>query len=156
MITKSLFTAATLAVSFAALANGALAKNIIINQSPISICKQLGTCPPPVVINQSPEPICKTLGTCPPPVILPLPPAPMPKHPSGPIIVINGGGDGYYDGISCGEGRQIVRENGFRQVRPLKCFGATFTYSAKQFGRLVRVKLNMDGDIIRVSRLVSY
>lgn len=161
MITKSIILAATLAVTFGTLTTGASAKTVIFNKSPMSICKQLGTCPPPVVINKQPGSICETLGTCPPPVVVVTPTPPMPKHPSGPIIVINGGdggygGGGYNDGISCREGRQIVRESGFRQVHALKCYGSTYTYSAKKLGRLVKVRLNMDGDIVGVIRLASY
>lgn len=49
--------------------------------------------------------------------------------------------DDEQDQISCREGRQIVRDMAFRQVRPVKCEGSVYRYRAIKRGRawLVRV-----------------
>lgn len=49
--------------------------------------------------------------------------------------------DDEQDQISCREGRQIVRDMAFRQVRPVKCEGSIYRYRALKRGRpwLVRV-----------------
>ena len=45
------------------------------------------------------------------------------------------------DQISCREGKQIVRNRAFRQVRPVKCYGSIYRYQALKAGRpwIVRV-----------------
>jgi hypothetical protein len=69
----------------------------------------------------------------------------------------HGHGHGHWDnqddyGISCGEGRSIVRQNGFRHVRAMDCSGDVFVYSAKSnHGRRAIVSVNMDGEIDDVS-----
>ena len=82
-------------------------------------------------------------------------PAPAPQ-PSGSGIDVNvdlGGGYGndYNDGISCGEGRSIVRHSGFRKVRALDCSSDVFTYSAKKHNQFFKVFVNTDGNIVHVS-----
>jgi hypothetical protein len=49
---------------------------------------------------------------------------------------------GYY-GISCREGRHIVRHAGFRRVRAIDCRGRTFAYVGRRHG---------ESHVIRVSR----
>jgi hypothetical protein len=46
------------------------------------------------------------------------------------------------DQISCWEGRQIVRERNFRQVRPIKCQGTIYRYRAIKRGRPWLVRVN--------------
>jgi len=44
--------------------------------------------------------------------------------------------------ISCGEAKQIVRENGFRNVRTRECEGRTYTFTAMKRGHRVLVFVN--------------
>ena len=44
--------------------------------------------------------------------------------------------------ISCGEARQIVRENGFRKVATRECEGRTYTFSAMRHGHPILVFVN--------------
>jgi hypothetical protein len=53
--------------------------------------------------------------------------------------------------ISCGEGRRIVRQSGFRRVRAIDCSGNTYRYNASSRDGRVTVLVNMDGDIVRVN-----
>lgn len=46
------------------------------------------------------------------------------------------------DQISCREGKQILRERAFRQVRPVKCYGTIYRYQALKGGRPWIVRLN--------------
>lgn len=82
-------------------------------------------------------------------------PAPAPQ-PSSPVIDVSSGG-GYDNsnnaGISCGEGRSIVRHSGFRKVHVMDCSNDVFTYSAKKYNQPVKVFVNMDGNIVHVSNL---
>jgi hypothetical protein len=48
----------------------------------------------------------------------------------------------YRDRISCGEARQIVRENGYRNVSIIKCSGRTYTFNTTRQGRDVVVYVN--------------
>jgi len=52
--------------------------------------------------------------------------------------------DDYDDGdyISCWEGRRIVRQNGFRQVRPTRCRGDVYRYQAIKRYRLWSVRVS--------------
>lgn len=45
-------------------------------------------------------------------------------------------------GISCGEGRELLRERGFRRVRTVECQGRTFTYVGFRYGDTFRVLVN--------------
>jgi hypothetical protein len=60
-------------------------------------------------------------------------------------------GGGY--GISCGKGRKIVKWAGFYNVNPMSCGGPVFIYEAWKAGNPYKVKVNMDGDIIKVKPL---
>ena len=55
------------------------------------------------------------------------------------------------DGISCGEGRSIVRHSGFRKVHAIDCSSDVFTYSAKKHDQSFKVFVNSDGYIVHVS-----
>lgn len=41
--------------------------------------------------------------------------------------------------VSCGEGRAIVRDHGFRRVRTMECRGRTFTYLGRRHGDTFKV-----------------
>jgi hypothetical protein len=96
---------------------------------------------PPVVVVQNPPLI----------VVDPIRPPVEPPHQNWPRD--NGQWDNQDQyGISCGEGRSIVRHNGFRRVRAIECSGDVFQYSAfsRRNGRAT-VSVNMDGDIVKVN-----
>ncbi len=113
----------------------------------------------PVVV-APPRPLPPTVVVQNPPTVIVDPVRPQPLEPphrqpqSGPW-----GGvwvDVNNDGISCAEGRAIVRQEGYRQVRAVDCSGEIYRYNAysRSEGR-VTVLVNMDGDIIRVNRWAS-
>jgi hypothetical protein len=53
--------------------------------------------------------------------------------------------------ISCGEGRRIVRSNGFRNVRPVECNGRAFTYLGQRRGEAYEVRISaLDGRILGI------
>lgn len=143
MNTKLIFGAAAIAASMSAAASMATAKPLFIN--PAINCAITNTCPPPKPIFVPVKPI-KILP-------LPMPPAPKPQGPNFNVNLDLGGGysDDYSDGISCGEGRSIVRHHGFRRVHAVDCSGDTFTYEARKHGQLFDVDVNMDGDIVDIS-----
>ena len=61
------------------------------------------------------------------------------------------------DQISCWEGRQIVRNRAFRQVRPIKCYGTIYRYQARKGGRPWVVRLNSySGRIVSARPLGGY
>jgi hypothetical protein len=54
-------------------------------------------------------------------------------------------------GISCENGRDEVRDSGFRKVRAVDCSGRHFTYKARRHGDTFIVKVSRrNGDIISV------
>jgi hypothetical protein len=58
-----------------------------------------------------------------------------------------------YYGISCEEGRQQVRDEGFRKVRAIDCGGRRYTYRARQGGNRYIVKVSRrSGEIISVQQ----
>lgn len=92
-----------------------------------------------------------------PPVIISAPaPTPAPQ-PSGSAIDANVDPGDYENnnhyGISCGEGRSIVRHSGFRKVHAMDCSSDVFTYSAKKHDQLFKVYVNAKGYIVHVSNL---
>ena len=140
MNTKTIFAAATVAVSLVTFSTLATAKPILITN-----CVITNTCTPilkPIYIPN--KPILN-------PIILPLPMPPQPKSPDFNIDVNLGGGGNYNDGISCGEGRSIVRHRGYKKVHAIDCSGDTFTYAARKHGQLFEVDVNMNGIIVDVS-----
>jgi hypothetical protein len=44
-----------------------------------------------------------------------------------------------FRGIDCREGRLLVQGHGFYRVNPLECQGLTFTYIARENGKMIRV-----------------
>ncbi len=58
--------------------------------------------------------------------------------------------DDDYDYISCSEGRRIVRDYGFRQVRPIRCGDEIYRYRAVKRYQLWSVKVSA-----RSGRIVS-
>lgn len=58
----------------------------------------------------------------------------------------------YDSGVSCDEGRNAVREAGFRNVRAYDCSAPTYGYKATRRGETFRVKVSYSGDIISVRR----
>ena len=61
------------------------------------------------------------------------------------------------DQISCWEGKQIVRNRAFRQVRPVKCYGSIYRYQARKDGRPWIVRLNsFSGRIVSARPLGGY
>lgn len=56
---------------------------------------------------------------------------------------------GYGYRVSCGEGRQIVRDNGFKRVQTMECEGRNYTYAGSRRGIPFRIVLNSrSGDIV--------
>lgn len=61
------------------------------------------------------------------------------------------------DQVSCWEGKQIVRNRAFRQVRPVKCHGTIYRYQALKAGRPWIVRLNsFSGRIVSARPLGGY
>ena len=85
----------------------------------------------------------------------PPPPPPPRRHP---VYVPDYSWDdpGYdegYDRLSCGEGRQIVRQSGWRGVRAIECDGQNYKYSGFRRGdRWIVVLDSRTGTIIRRNR----
>jgi len=58
------------------------------------------------------------------------------------------------DRISCGQGKRVVRDSGYRNVRTLECRGSTYTYRAKRGSRTYNVSVDaFDGFISGRNRL---
>ncbi len=55
-----------------------------------------------------------------------------------------------YYGVSCGDGRDIVREAGFRRVTAFDCSAPTYGYKAWRDGDLYKVNVSYNGRIISV------
>lgn len=57
-------------------------------------------------------------------------------------------------GVSCFEGKQIVRSAGFRKVQPKDCSGRRFSYFARKHGDSFIVRVSRKtGNIISVSEV---
>jgi hypothetical protein len=52
------------------------------------------------------------------------------------------------EGISCGEGRRIARQRGFRHVRAMDCSGEEYLYHATKRGKGYEVTINSLGRIV--------
>jgi hypothetical protein len=71
-----------------------------------------------------------------------------PHHPRRPIVVVDEVED---YGMSCGEGRRLVRGSGFRNVSAFDCDGRTYGYTAWRRGEMYRVTVDAyRGNIVRV------
>ncbi len=79
-------------------------------------------------------------------------------QPQPPVIPIDPGiGNGHWNDdqdddyrISCREGRQIVRENGFRHVRAFDCDGRVYGYRADNRHGGAKIRMTNRGNIISV------
>lgn len=72
-------------------------------------------------------------------------------HRPRPVVIIDPidiGGSHW--GISCGQGRNIVRNSGYRRVRVIDCSGRKFTYSGTRHGEVFGVVVNRRGRIVDV------
>lgn len=101
--------------------------------------------PPVVVVDPQPPVI----------VVDPLPRPPRPQPPMPPLDP--GMGNGHWNDdqdddyrISCREGRQIVRENGFRHVRAFDCDGRVYGFRADNRHGGAKIRMTNRGDIISV------
>jgi hypothetical protein len=56
-------------------------------------------------------------------------------------------------GISCKMGRNILKRNGFRHVQAFDCEGRYYGYYATKRHHTVKVKMNLDGDIVAIKRV---
>lgn len=82
---------------------------------------------------------------------------PLPR-PQPPVIPIDPGiGNGHWNDdrdddyrISCREGSQIVRENGFRHVRAFDCDGRVYGFRADNRHGGAKIRMTNRGDIISV------
>jgi hypothetical protein len=73
-----------------------------------------------------------------------------PHHPRRPHVIDVDIDDADY-GISCGEGRRLVRGSGFRNVSAFDCDGRTYGYTAWRRGEMYRVVVDSyRGRIVRV------
>lgn len=132
MIMKSILAATAVAATLAAAAPAAEAHHHHIH---LNIGIGLGDpgygYPPPPPVYAPP----------PPPAYYPPPPPPRYYDPSADYA------DSY--GISCGEGRQIVRESGFYHVRTVECDGQNFKYTGYRHGNSYIIKVDSEsGDIL--------
>lgn len=59
------------------------------------------------------------------------------------------------DYISCGEGRQVVRDEGFRRVRAVRCGGEVYRYEAVKRYRLWSVKVSARSGRIISARVIG-
>lgn len=53
-------------------------------------------------------------------------------------------------GISCSGGRNILRQNGFRDVQAYDCQGPVYGYQAWKRGEIYRVSVNFRGQVLSV------
>ncbi len=53
-------------------------------------------------------------------------------------------------GISCSTGRNILRQNGFRDVQAYDCQGPVYGYQAWKRGEIYRVSVNFRGQVLSV------
>ena len=61
------------------------------------------------------------------------------------------------DQISCAEGRQVVRESGFRRVQPVRCSGDIYRYRAIRRGKVWTVRVDSwSGEIVSARVVRSY
>ena len=155
MNTKLIFAAAV-AASLVTLSTVANAKPFHPPALPGFNCVQMHTCLPvkPALnpsVNFDPGVVHPSLI----PIVKPV--APQPNGP-GFHVNLNLGGGGYNgvsydggDGISCGQGRSIVRHHGFKHVHTMDCSGDTYAYSAFKHGQSVEVDVDSGGSIVDVS-----
>ena len=107
------------------------------NQQPPG-CGFAGCAPPPPQSTECDPRVCDDFGQGRP-------------HRPRPVIIIDPieMGSSHW-GITCGQGRNIVRHSGYRRVRAIDCSGNKFTYSATRHGEVFGVVVNMRGRIVDV------
>lgn len=145
MSMKLIFSAAAFAVSICSVSS-------IASASPLGLCGTNNVnCPPPA------EKKYVALGRVKPaPVALgkvKLPPVQKAPAESAPDTSTEPEEASYDDGISCGEGRNIVRHSGFHQVHTMDCSDDVFTYSAVKHNQPFKVFVNAQGYIVHVSNI---
>lgn len=59
----------------------------------------------------------------------------------------------YYSGISCGQARNIVKGNGFYNVKSIDCSAPSYKFVAWQGGNKYKVRVNSAGNITGVTPL---
>jgi hypothetical protein len=65
--------------------------------------------------------------------------------------------DDEQDQISCQEGRQVVRQAGFRRVQPVRCSGDIYRYRAFRRGKIWTVRVDSwSGQIVSARVARSY
>lgn len=65
--------------------------------------------------------------------------------------------DDEQDQISCQEGRQVVRQAGFRRVQPVRCSGEIYRYRAFRRGKIWTVRVDSwSGQIVSARVARSY
>ena len=68
-------------------------------------------------------------------------------------------GDDYddeQDQISCSEGRQVVRQSGFRRVQPVRCSGEIYRYRAIRKGQTWTIRVDSWSGRIVSARVARY
>ena len=60
------------------------------------------------------------------------------------------------DQISCSEGRQVVRQSGFRRVQPVRCSGDIYRYRAVRRGQIWTVRVDSWSGRIVSARVARY
>jgi hypothetical protein len=165
LTTKTILVSATLVISLMT-ANAANAErvrdhrgcslldiNCRDHRGPVVVVPPRHVPPPPVVVIDPPP-----VRPLPPPVVVIDPPTHVP--PGIPPVHTDPVSEPDYetepDGISCREGRQIVRQEGFRRVRAVDCDGPIYSYNATKRRHKVTVLVNLDGDIVRVKYWDAY
>jgi hypothetical protein len=58
-----------------------------------------------------------------------------------------------YWGVSCQVGRKIVKNHGFYNVNAFDCSKPVYQYTAWKFGKPYKVRVNLAGAIIKVSKI---
>jgi hypothetical protein len=73
-----------------------------------------------------------------------------PRQP--PIIIVDpiNPNNGHF-GISCRDGRNIVKQHGFRRVHAVDCSGDTYSYTGRRHGEMMDIEVSLDGHILDVS-----
>lgn len=60
----------------------------------------------------------------------------------------------YYDRITCGQARRVIRQRGFYRIRAVRCHGASYVFHAKKRGMWWRMNVRArTGSIYRVRHL---
>ena len=55
--------------------------------------------------------------------------------------------------VTCGEGRRILRREGFREVQASNCRGPNYRYTAWKRGKKFDIRLSASGEITRIRRV---